>query len=158
MARKRPVLERLLEKIIYPQDINDCWSWSAHLHKSNGGRYAVFYPKHGKSVLAVRPIYEHYVGDISTGLVPDHLCKNASCVNPYHIELVTAKENILRGENPAAKFARRTHCNNGHEYTQENTRITKAGARLCRTCRRITSKEEKLRAKKKREEIKLYTL
>lgn len=29
-----------------------------------------------------------------------------------------------------------THCKNGHEYTVENTYITKKGARTCRACRR----------------------
>ena len=29
-----------------------------------------------------------------------------------------------------------THCRNGHEYTTENTHITKEGWRQCRTCKR----------------------
>ena len=30
----------------------------------------------------------------------------------------------------------KTHCVNGHEYTEENTRYSKSG-RICRTCQRI---------------------
>jgi hypothetical protein len=31
-------------------------------------------------------------------------------------------------------YARKTECGNGHEFTPENTRIDKRGARACRTC------------------------
>ena len=31
----------------------------------------------------------------------------------------------------------KTHCKNGHEFTEENTWIEKTGARHCRTCHRI---------------------
>lgn len=31
----------------------------------------------------------------------------------------------------------RTHCNNGHEFTKENTWKNKFGSRRCNTCRRI---------------------
>lgn len=146
MAVRRNVIERLLEKI---EKTDGCWKWKAAHKPSNGGRYALFHPAHGKEVLAIRPIYEHFIGKIPEGLVPDHLCKNASCVNPYHIELVTVRENILRGNGTGANYARRTSCEKGHEYTPENTRITKAGARLCRICRREANKEEKIKAKLK---------
>jgi hypothetical protein len=34
------------------------------------------------------------------------------------------------------RYARRTHCNNGHEFTPENTAIRSDGGRRCRECRR----------------------
>lgn len=34
------------------------------------------------------------------------------------------------------QYARRTHCNNGHEFTPENTAIRSDGGRRCRECRR----------------------
>ena len=33
----------------------------------------------------------------------------------------------------------RDHCQNGHEYTPENTHISPRGARVCRACKRATS-------------------
>ena len=59
-------------------------------------------------------------------------------MNPAHLEPVTIRENIMRGEGIAAIRARRTHCPNGHELTDDNvyqSAIQKAG-RLCKTCRR----------------------
>ena len=35
----------------------------------------------------------------------------------------------------------KTHCPQGHEYTEENTRVSKRGQRSCRTCHRIAVRE-----------------
>ncbi len=36
-----------------------------------------------------------------------------------------------------------THCANGHEYTEENTRIYRNGARMCRRCRRKEQRDNR---------------
>jgi len=38
-------------------------------------------------------------------------------------------------------LATRTNCNNGHEFTPENTYIDAKGARICRTCNRDYQRE-----------------
>ena len=86
------------------------------------------------SVRAHRVTYEHFVGPIPAGLVLDHLCRNTSCVNPDHLEAVTQRENVLRGNAPTAANARKTHCIRGHEFTPENTYAKKGGGRACRRC------------------------
>lgn len=40
---------------------------------------------------------ELHVGPIPTGKELDHLCRNATCSNPDHLEPVTHKENFNRG-------------------------------------------------------------
>ena len=37
--------------------------------------------------------------------------------------------------------SRRTHCPQGHEYDEENTRITSRGTRSCKACKRIRNKK-----------------
>jgi hypothetical protein len=73
----------------------------------------------------------------------DHLCRVRHCVNPEHLEWVTHSENIRRaepwlfGQNQGAHLRARTHCKNGHEFTEENTRhLIEAGhtRRRCLTC------------------------
>jgi hypothetical protein len=41
----------------------------------------------------------------------------------------------------ASPFAARTHCSHGHEYTPDNTRLTREGHRVCRTCSRARYRE-----------------
>lgn len=125
-----------------------CWNWIGSTKISNGGKYGNFRRSNSRSqVSAHRWAWESINGPIGSGEVVDHLCRNTLCVNPAHLEAVTERENILRGTNKAALFAARAHCGKGHEFTPDNTRITAAGARLCRTCRRETSRAEKLRLK-----------
>ncbi|MFF4531456.1 HNH endonuclease signature motif containing protein [Streptomyces sp. NPDC001407] len=45
---------------------------------------------------AHRTAYSLMVGEVPDGLQIDHLCRNALCVNPAHLEPVTPSENIRR--------------------------------------------------------------
>ncbi len=59
------------------------------------------------------------------------------------MEPVTHRENILRGESPAALHAIKTHCPNGHPYDDENTYIATTGQRCCRACHRYPYRRDK---------------
>lgn len=63
---------------------------------------------------AHRVAWEIANGPIPDGLVIDHLCGIPRCVNPSHLELVTFRENVLRGNSISAQYARSTECANGH--------------------------------------------
>ena len=75
----------------------------------------------GVTLLAHRVAYELEVGPIPKGLTIDHLCRTHGCVRPSHLEPVTPRENVLRGQTIPAKNANKTHCLRGHEFTPENT-------------------------------------
>jgi hypothetical protein len=73
-----------------------CWLWTAHVNPRTGYVQFRIGGRSGKMVLAHRWSYEHFVGPIPDGLQIDHLCRVRHCVNPSHLEPVTARENRLR--------------------------------------------------------------
>lgn len=108
-----------------------CWVWLA---KRTLG-YGSFW--NGQSHEgAHRYSYRLHVGPIPPGFELDHLCRNRACVNPAHLEPVTQRVNLLRGEGACARNARKKSCLRGHEFTESNTRILIGGRRECRICRR----------------------
>jgi hypothetical protein len=104
-----------------------CWEWTG---ANNGDGYGKFCKKY-----VHRIAYEQIIGVIPDGLQIDHLCRNRLCCNPTHLELVTSRENTLRGESIMAQEAKRTHCIHGHELSGSNLIVRKNGNRDCRLCR-----------------------
>lgn len=113
-----------------------CWIWRGGI-ESNGYGVVV---RDGHRKQAHRFTYETLGGSIPAGLTLDHLCRNHPCVNPHHLQPVTHRVNILRGQGLAAQEARRIRCPQGHLYDLLNTRIEDGGRRHCRACEAIRSK------------------
>lgn len=87
---------RIQESVVI--DDNGCWIWqppgASHGYGQIMRRAAVGAKQ--QSLLAHRVSYEAFVGPIPEGLQIDHLCFVPKCVNPEHLEPVTAVENIRR--------------------------------------------------------------
>src|SRR6266436_3195576 len=116
-----------------------CWLWTASKTLDGYGHFKV-----GKAApLAHRWLYEQLYGPIAAGMQCDHLCRVRHCVNPFHLEIVSQKVNISRG-NVAMRFGSRTHCSRGHQYTGENTYILpRTGERRCRICSKMRDRKYK---------------
>lgn len=121
-----------------------CWIWTGPKNQGYG-----YIKIDGRFSLTHRVLYEYFYGKIQKGLVIDHLCRNRACANLDHLEIVTDRENILRGEGMGAKNARKTHCKYGHIFSKENT-YTMPGTkfRYCRKCMARRTKEWEARCKK----------
>ncbi len=114
---------------------DSCWWWNGYVNRKGYGRFHV--SVEAGAVQAHRFSYELRHGSIPAGMTLDHLCRNRACVNPDHLEPVTNRANVLRGDGPTAENAVKTHCPRGHAYTAENTyRKPGSGYRICRRCGR----------------------
>lgn len=136
--------ERFFSKVARPDndDRAACWEWTAFVMKNGYGKFGM---GRGKSpVLAHRWSCEFFKGEIPAGLVIDHLCRNRRCVNPDHLEAVTTRTNLLRGDTFTRRFSEQTHCANGHEYTPGNTEypnVNNRDWRRCITCARTRARQ-----------------
>jgi len=112
---------------------DECWLWTAKARVHNRGRICVA----GKEVFATHVALALDGRPRPQWLFACHTCDNPPCVNPAHLWWGTKKENAQdASQKKRLPLAQRTHCSNGHEFSPENTWISKVGARVCRTCSR----------------------
>ena len=114
-----------------------CWEWRAQISRHGYGVSS----QEGRPRPAHRVAYESLVGVVPKDMQLDHLCRVRFCVNPSHLEAVTCRENLLRGDTLAAQNAAKTQCPEGHSYSGDNVRV-KRGSRVCRECERAKSRKD----------------
>jgi hypothetical protein len=152
------VKDRLLLKIEIQE--NGCWHWTGWIHSNGYGRYT---PTKGQTDSAHAWSYRVFVGPIPEGKQIDHICHNKDstckggtscmhrrCINPNHLETVTSLENNNRSSN---HYANKTHCKQGHEFTEVNTLVTideKGTHRRCLKCKRAAARETARRRRARR--------
>lgn len=121
------------------KQVGECWIWTGGKTINGYGCFRVGSLRNGtrKISLAHRWSFERFNGQLTDGLECDHLCRNRACVNPAHLEQVTGLVNNRRSDSMAAMNARKTHCNNGHQFDKLNTYVIKGKWRACRACRRF---------------------
>lgn len=122
MTLTQPVWLRLVLNV--ERDANGCWLWQRKTTREGYGQVGVA----SRVLIAHRVSYERFIGPIPAGLEIDHLCRVTSCINPWHLEPVTQRENMRR------RFAVYTTCRNGHPFDEGNTYVTSRGHRACRAC------------------------
>lgn len=135
---RRNSIRRFWAKV---EKTSTCWLFTGN--KVNG--YGSFRFR-GRMLKAHRFSWALAGREVPEGMVLDHVCRVRNCVNPEHLEVVTAAENLYRGVSFAAINRRKTHCIHGHEFSAENTHVNPQGYRVCCECRRARYHRNKLRA------------
>ena len=119
---------------------NECWVWKGPQTPNGYGKHKVGPGKRERVIHRI--LWEHHKDQpIPEGLELDHLCRNRLCCNPDHFEAVTGSVNTFRQDH--ANRAK-THCPKGHEYTEETTRKTPDGKRVCKICDRDRKRSTKI--------------
>lgn len=134
-TNRRTPAQRFWAKV---EKTDTCWLWRGAI-TSRG--YGSFFRGNGLGAVGAHCwAYESLVGEIPDRLQLDHLCRNRACVNPAHLEPVTARVNRMRGVGPQRtreRFAAMTHCKRGHPRTPENMFTASNGTHNCRPCARL---------------------
>ena len=123
--------------------VGDCHEWQGTKDRDGYGTITFRRaPRRASRVamfLAGRPI--------PPGMVANHTCRNRSCVNPQHIEPLTATENSRKDSRSLGYVnSQKTHCKNGHPYDRQYGK-----QRYCSICE--AAKSKRLRSKWKSEGI-----
>jgi len=152
MQADEKTIQRFWSKVeIQP---NGCWHWMAG--KTNDG-YGAFAWSNKNSKGWKRAHQFAYWAAYGETDKPElhHLCHNAICVNPDHLQPTDRKEHMRNTPGSYGyKWAHRTHCEKGHLLEGDNLlpSISKKGYRRCRECSRLASEQwrkanpEKMRA------------
>lgn len=139
--------DRLLARVAYSEDLfngTPCWLWTGSKNRGGYGQIKV-----AKKTLRTHCLaYTLIKGPVPEGLYLDHLCRVKECCNPDHLEPVTCRENTLRGAGwlIGAKIQlAKTHCPQGHEYSEENTyrQPSNPNHRHCKLCLKRRNQERK---------------
>jgi hypothetical protein len=138
----------------------DCLIWTGNVVRRYGHICLTFPKRNEKTVKAHRLSFALFKGKIPKGLYVLHTCDRPLCINPEHLWLGTAKDNMLdmsdKGRSPKQK---NTHCPKGHPLSGENLRMPKPKRgnhrpwRRCRTCDQESLRRYRERRKVSRSEF-----
>lgn len=131
--RRTDPLVRIKRGIAIDQN-NGCWVWQRRRFPNGYGCLKL----NGRNHIVSRVMFVLTYGKLPPGRYAHHKCANKSCCNPRHLEALSPYEHVERSPKFLGFVNRhKSHCVNGHEFSEENTYIDSRGGRHCRKCRVI---------------------
>lgn len=106
--------------------LGPCHLWQGSINTKGYGQFSPDGGRHGRKEVAHKFIFKLLKGQVPHGHDLDHLCRVRRCVNENHLEPVTHRVNVFRGERPQSRT-----CSRGHLLPPPVLGVK----RVCRVCR-----------------------
>lgn len=127
--QKQNLEERFWSKVDCGTD-DECWEWKSYKNKDGYGVFRL----NDQVENAHRVSYRFECREILDGMDIHHKCQNRVCCNPHHLIQMPRGEHISISKRGVPINHKKTHCKQGHEFTEENTVVGSKGGRKCRYC------------------------
>jgi hypothetical protein len=119
---------------------DSCWLWNGYINKYGYGHVG----QNGRPRRVHIVSWEWHNGrKVKDGFHIHHICKNKLCVNPNHLEELSANDHWDQTLNSIKdKKESRNYCKHGHLLTESNSYVytnptTKYSTRRCKECQTI---------------------
>ncbi len=112
------------------------WLYTKCLDRDGYGKLTIYGRAYGVHRLSAWLYLGLDIADKTQKALHKKECAFKNCWNPEHLYVGSAQDNRIDSINQVIhnQNKNRTHCKNGHEFTEENTRINIDGGRTCKQC------------------------
>lgn len=130
--------DRFMLYVQKSNDLNGCWEWTGGKNSDGYGSFNI----NQKIYNAHRVSYTLFVGDIQNSLFVCHSCDNPSCVNPSHLFLGTAQDNMTDKVNKNRQFRPQGEKSGNHKLTEQEIYEIREMRKCGYTLRKIANRFE----------------